>query len=328
MGMTNVLEYGKFYGAEPRVIAKTESSWFSNLKNEIANVSDYPNNILINCTWIHIGEDMLNFIFQNGNPTDTKIWFAGTVDGIHFLHHTHSFKYLQLTGWKIEFVGNSVTHFSTWFPNLMSKFNDLSIITKPACKYLFLSYNRKPRPWREELVKTLIENDLHLKGFITFEEGHFPVIDEMTKEYDQNLHTSDLRFSRPEDILTIGDISVWNDTYSVIVSETELYDPWQISEKTWKPIMGLRPYFLNSNKGIIEILENLEIYTPAMLFENNKLNDCSITEIVNQLKLIDDPIELYQKQLVMLLHNQKRFHEIANSDPTKILNYKLLTQAL
>ena len=36
MGMTNVLEYGKFYGAEPRVIAKTESSWFSNLKNEIA----------------------------------------------------------------------------------------------------------------------------------------------------------------------------------------------------------------------------------------------------------------------------------------------------
>ena len=106
------------------------------------------------------------------------------------------------------------------------------------------------------------------------------------------------------DVFSLGDLTIWNEAYLCLVTETvfKLHDPdnFFISEKTWKPIMGLRPYFLNSNKGIIEILENLEIYTPAMLFENNKLNDCSITEIVNQLKLIDDPIELYQKQLVML----------------------------
>ena len=183
--MTNVLEYGKFYGAEPRIIAKTEAIWFENLKKEISQTSDYPNNIVINCTWINIGEDMLNFIFQNGKPDTTKIWFAGTVDGVHFLHHTHSFKYLQLTGWNIEFVGNSMSHFHTWFPSLMFKFNDFSSITNPSCKYLFLSYNRKPRPWREELVKTLIENNLHTLGFITFEEGYFPEIDCQSKEHDQ-----------------------------------------------------------------------------------------------------------------------------------------------
>ena len=52
----------------------------------------------------------------------------------------------------------------------------------------------------------------------------------------------------------------------------------------------------------------------------NKLNDCSIKEIVNQLMLINNPLELYQNQLVMLKHNQKRFCEIANGDLTKILN--------
>lgn len=318
--MRNILEYGKFYGAEPRVLGKTELVWFGNLKNEIANKSDYQNNIVINCTWLNIGEDMLNFIFQNGRPDNTKIWFAGTVDGLYWLHNTHSFKYLQLTGWPIEFVGNSSTHFSTWFPSVMFKFNDLSSITDPTCKYLFLSYNRKPRPWREELVKTLIENNLHTKGFITFEEGHFPEIDNQGRDCDQELHTSDLRYSRPEDILTIGDINVWNDCYSVIVSETEITDPWQLSEKTWKPLMGLRPYFLNSNPSLVSQLEKLEIYTPAMLFKNSKLNDCSIKEIVNQLMLINNPLELYQNQLVMLKHNQKRFCEIANGDLTKILN--------
>lgn len=319
--MTNVLEYGKFYGAEPRIIAKTEAIWFENLKKEISQTSDYPNNIVINCTWINIGEDMLNFIFQNGKPDTTKIWFAGTVDGVHFLHHTHSFKYLQLTGWNIEFVGNSMSHFHTWFPSLMFKFNDFSSITNPSCKYLFLSYNRKPRPWREELVKTLIENNLHTKGFITFEEGHFPEIDIITKEYDQNLHTTDLRYSRPEDILTIGNMDVWNDSYSVIVSETEIYDPWQLSEKTWKPLMGLRPYFLNTHPNVVKILERLDIYTPAMLFKNAKLDSCSITEIINQLNSIDNPVNLYQSQIDMLKHNQKRFFEIAESDPTKILNW-------
>lgn len=319
--MSNVLEYGRFYGAEPRVLGKTELVWFNNLKREIERFSEYPNNIVINCTWINLGEDILNFIFQNGKPDNTKLWFAGTVDGLYWLHSTHSFKYLQLTGWPIEFVGNSLTHFSSWFPSVMFKFNDLSSITVPTCKYLFLSYNRKPRLWREQLVKSLIENNLHNAGFITFEEGHFPEIDILSRDCDQELHTTDLRYSRPEDVLTIGDINVWNDSYSVIVSETEINDPWQLSEKTWKPIMGLRPYFLNSNPGIVKILERLDLYTPAMLFDNPNLNDCSISEIVNQLKSINDPVELYQRQLAMLKHNQKRFIEIANSDNTKILNW-------
>lgn len=319
--MNTVLEYGKFYGAEPRLLGKTESVWFNYLKEEIAKYSDYPNNIVINTTWINVGEDMLNFIFQNGKPENTKLWFSGTVDGVHWLHHVHSFKYLQLTGWPIEFVGNSETHFHSWFPSVMVKFNDLSSVTAPSGKYLFLSYNRKPRPWRLDLVKNLIEQNLHTKGFITFEEGYFPEIDQFSKDYDQNLHTTDLRFSRPEDILTIGNMDVWNDSYSVIVSETEIEDPWQLSEKTWKPIMAMRPYFLNSNPGIVKILERLGMYTPAMLFDNAKLNDCSITEIINQLKQINNPVELYESQLEMLKHNQKRFIEIANSDPSKIMNW-------
>lgn len=319
--MNNVIEYGKFYGAEPRVIGKTELVWFSNLKKDIAYRSEYPNNIVINCTWLNIGEDLLNFVFQNGRQDNTKLWFAGTVDGLYWLKHIHCFKYLQLTGWNIDFVGNSDTHYYSWFPSLMVKFNDLSSITEPSGKYLFMSYNRKPRPWREELVKTLIENSLHTKGFITFEEGYFPEIDVQTKNYDQDLHTSDLKYSRPEDILTIGDMNVWNDTYSVIVSETEKNDPWQLSEKTYKPIMGLRPYFLNCNPGVVKQLEKLGFYTPAQLFNNEKLNDCTIAEIVNQLKLINNPLELYQSQLEMLKHNQKRFLDIAYDESTKILNW-------
>ena len=319
--MATVHEYGKVYGAEPPSIGEYERKWLDNLKSEIETTSDCEINLLINLTWINIGEDMLNWIFEHGKPDNCKLWLAGTVDGNEWILHTHSMKYLIMCGFKYEFVGNAIDHFHTWMPSLMIKHNNLDDFNIKDIKYLFLSYNRKPRPWREQLVRNLIDSNLHTKGFITFEEGHFSEIDKQTKDYDQELHTTDRRFSRPEDILTVGGLDIWNSCYSVIVSETELYDAWQLSEKTWKPLMGLRPYFLNSNKGIVKILEKLNIYTPAMLFKNSKLNDCSIEEIIKQLKIIDNPFELYQSQLDMLTHNQKRFIEIANSDPTKILNW-------
>lgn len=322
--MTHVIEYpnNRVYNVEPLEVGVYEQEWLSNLKKEIEQYSDVPINLLINCTWIHMGEDVLKFICDTAkDPQNCLIWWVGSVDGIEFIKHQHSYKYLELLGYKHTWVGNAYDHFHTWYPRWIIKDNDLTLVDLIEPTYLFLSYNRKPRPWREDLVKKLISHGLHLKGFITFEEGVFPEIDNMSKNHDQHLHTQDRRFSRPEDITTLGSLDIWNHSYSVIVSETEISDSWQISEKTWKPIMGLRPFFLNSNKGIIYILEKLGFYTPAMLFDNPKLNDCFIEDIIEQLKAIENPMELYNKQLDMLKHNQKRFIEIANSDPTKILNW-------
>ena len=183
--MSTVFEYGKCYGAEPSSIGQYEGQWLANLKEEIKNTSDYENNLLINLTWINWDDSLINWIFAFGSPENTKIWFAGTVDGVHWIIHTHYMRYLRMLGWKWEFVGNSITHFSTWFPRLMIQHNDLSYFEPTDMKYLFLSYNRKPRVWREELVKQLIENNLHTLGFITFEEGYFPEIDCQSKEHDQ-----------------------------------------------------------------------------------------------------------------------------------------------
>jgi len=321
--MKKVIEYGIVYGAEPKILGQAERQWLDNLKIEIGNTSTYPINVLINLTWLHPPDELslLNLISDTGTKDNTKLWFAGSVDGTDWIRGAKSFKYLQSQGYEYEFVGNANDHFNAWMPNLLLQYNNLSKVTLVDAKYLFLSYNRKPRPWRKELVNRLIDNELHTKGFITFEAGVFPIIDLQTAQYDQELHTEDLRFTRPEDILTLGNLEIWNNSYSVIVSETEISDSCHLSEKTWKPLLGLRPYFLNSNPGVAKILDRLGFYTPGKLFNNPKLDSCSINTIISQLKSIENSSELYNSQLDMLIHNQNRFIEIANSDPTKILNW-------
>ena len=321
--MKTVLEFGIIYGAEPYVLGQTERRWLDNLKIEVATNSSYPINVVINLTWLHPADEnrMVTFISDIGTKENTKLWFAGSVDGTDWIRSAESFKELQMKGYNYEFVGNAIDHFSCWMPALLIQNNDLNKVKLVDPKYLFLSYNRKPRPWRKELVTRLIEHRLHIEVFITFEAGVFPEIDAQTAEYDQDLHTIDLRFTRPEDIFTLGSLEIWNNTYSVIVSETEIQDSCQLSEKSWKPLLGLRPYFLNSNPGVVRILDRLGFYTPGKLFNNPALDSCSIDAIIDQLKSIENPVELYNSQLDMLIHNQNRFIEIANSDPTKILNW-------
>jgi len=76
-----------------------------------------------------------------------------------------------------------------------------------------------------------------------------------------------------------------------------------------------------SASNTIKQLEKLGFKKPVDEIQIKLSYGLENIEIVNQLKLIDNPIELYQSQLDMLKHNQIRFLEIANSDPKKILNW-------
>lgn len=120
-------------------------------------------------------------------------------------------------------------------------------------------------------------------------------------------------------------MNLWRDSYLTVVSETDHDDPWQLSEKTWKPIFGLRPFLINGRREVYDVLERLGFYTPKDLFKNNDL-DCHYESVVKQIKSLYEktPEQLYQMwedQYEMLVYNRKRMYEMANSDPKKILNW-------
>lgn len=340
--MQNVYEFNLendnnkiYYCNEPVQVGKMERDWLNNLKTEIAQTSEYKHNVIVNLTWFKANWDEfepLRILVANlGSIEHIKIWFVGSVDGNYWITYPwiEPYHYFLKLNYKISFVGYADEHWHSWYPewfisnNLKLDVNKIMLNSEP--KYHYLSYNRKPRIHREWLIKSIIENNLLDKGWVTFEKGHFIEIDNLSANTDQEKHSVDNRFSRPEDITSLGDLNIWRDSYLIIVSETDHDDAWQISEKTWKPIFGLRPFLINGSKNLYNIIDKLGFYTPRDLFKNINL-DCNYETVVNQIKNLYDkkPIELFelwQDQFEMLLHNRKRMFEIANSDPTKILNW-------
>jgi hypothetical protein len=87
----------------------------------------------------------------------------------------------------------------------------------------------------------------------------------------------------------------------------------------------MRPFLINGSRELYKILEKLDLYTPKDLFKNVDL-DCHYESVVKQIQALYNktPEELYtlwEGQFEMLLYNRQRMFEIANCDPSKILNW-------
>lgn len=324
-----------YYINEPRDVGTMERDWLNNLKTEIAETSEFEHNVVCNLTWFKANweetEPLRKLVHSLGPKEHVKIWYVGSVDGNYWISQSHIefYQYFVKEGYVSSFVGYSGEHWYSWYPewfiNNNWKANAEDMLLNNPPKYLYLCYNRKPRIHRTWLMDSIIKNNILDRGWVTFEKGHYPEIDIKSAETDQEKHTGDTRFTRPEDILSLGDMNLWRDSYLTVVSETDHDDPWQLSEKTWKPIFGLRPFLINGRREVYDVLERLGFYTPKDLFKNNDL-DCHYESVVKQIKSLYEktPEQLYQMwedQYEMLVYNRKRMYEMANSDPKKILNW-------
>lgn len=308
--------YGRFYTSPPPKIGVLEKHCVDNLKLEITNTSNFEYNIIINLTWIEIEKGhLIEWLKERIVPYKTKVYFIGLIDGIEWFTRSIVITFLIKNNCIFDYYGFSISNWHSFLPCILKKYNDDEIVLQNI-KNLYVSLNRKPTQHRQKLVSLLIENNLIDRGHITFEKGYFDIIDNKTGNTEQHLHNEDRRFSRPEDIETLGDLEVWKSSYCIIVSETDPYDPWHLSEKTWKPILGMRPFIMNSNKNTFKVLEKLNLYTPAALFKNNDLNNADPVTVMEQIKTLynktpNELYKLYTDQYDMLLHNKNIFLEMS-----------------
>lgn len=311
----NIEFYGRFYTSTPLVIGELEKHCIENLKQQIINTSKFERNLIVNCTWINVDEtDFVQWFRNHHIFGKTKVYFTAFIDGLEWFVNSKHVQFIRKFNCPVEFIGFHPDNWYSFLPALLKNYTDEEIKLENI-KNLYISLNRKPRSHRQKLVELLIQNNLIDRGHVTFERGHFEIIDKKTGDTEQHLHNEDIRFSRPEDIQTLGNLEIWKSTYCVIVSETDEYDPWHISEKTWKPIMGMRPFILNSNKNTYKILANLNLYTPAALFKNSNLDKADPVSVTEQIKSLynktdSELLELYNKQYDMLIHNKNIFLEL------------------
>jgi hypothetical protein len=196
-------------------------------------------------------------------------------------------------------------------------------VTPTDYQHHFLCYQRKPNPARELLYETLKNKT----GIITIGTKKFADINNNIPKHigiDEVFGTLEVC----NDIYSLGNIKIWNSSFLNIVSETEQNLTFEfpfVSEKIFKPIIGLRPFLcyghpetskLLISKGFKTFDEDFN-YTPTQCYRENAKQ---LSDIVDN---IDDPCGMFNKLLPKLIHNKQILEQLATSEQNKIT---LLTQ--
>jgi hypothetical protein len=180
---------------------------------------------------------------------------------------------------------------------------------RPGAKK-FICLNRKPHAHRRVIMRYL--DQVKDQGYLT-------------SGMDPDLVDADVGdYAICNDVYSLGDISTWQDAYLNIVTETTFNnDNFFISEKTWKPVIGLRPFFVYGQPKLREYLraqgfdtfEDLIDYTGCVTEQDYA--ELAIKIVTNLSINYSEP---FQQRL---LHNQQRFRNYVYEQWDRLLNLNL-----
>ena len=185
----------------------------------------------------------------------------------------------------------------------------------------FLCYQRKITTHRRKLYDTLKDKE----GIVTLGDQKFEINDMIPVHV--GLKEAHIRLEMPNDIYSLGNPDIWNTAFLNIVSETNQDfkdDCAFISEKTFKPIIGLRPFICFANPNISKQLKELGFETFDDDFDYRPTDDeeTNITMISNIVQNIDfnrlNNDKLYDTYLPKLLHNKNWLPKAAEKQWKKI----------
>ena len=213
------------------------------------------------------------------------------------------------------------------------------VLTSP--EHVFLLYQRKPRRHRVELTELLIEQKFNHRGIITlgsnknssydWSEGLNPslmTIEDSPSNYKHNGHHDDFG-GVPNDLVTLGRLDIWQNHFLNIVSETEFNDwhPTFVTEKIWKPIIGLRPFVIHGQRSIYAWLQkngfkNFNHYWPCVPCETGPDQHSNVVSVVKFLcdKSKSELKDMYEHMWPTLEYNKNRFKEFAQEQKFRMEN--------
>jgi hypothetical protein len=182
---------------------------------------------------------------------------------------------------------------------------------------IYLCYNRKPTFHRKWLYEQFHKHGQLSKGIFTLgNENPDKVIlinkDKKTMPFANNNTHGNLNI--PNDTLSVGPLDAWNSSFLVIVTETDhnmnTAVPF-LSEKIWKPLIGMRPFVCLGDKGTIKSLKEAGFETFNEFFGVDK-DDLTVDDITNLVKRYQgDPAQDYETLRPKLIDNRRRFFEYA-----------------
>ena len=214
------------------------------------------------------------------------------------------------------YIGNTYgdNYFSFWLDFVFTHFptpQKTIAISKP-----FMSLNRMPKGHREHFALELYNNNLLNKGIVSFGKStnlpfETPLIikDDIVNAIGDESWGGD-NPSITNDITSFGNDNIWSSFFVNVVTESVIHTDVFLSEKTFKPILGFKPFMILGDNKVYQVLHNWGIDTFDDIFGtgyNAPFHDERINWIIHNLKWVvkDKHLDkLYKDIHPRLVHNR------------------------
>lgn len=251
--------------------------------------------------------------------------------------------------WEVINIGNTGDghYFNFWLAFIhehMSTFFDDCYTEKPNIKKHFMCLNHQPHEHRIQLLNTLHEVGMFNHGIVSaivpHEDYEFenPVI--LREKRDPHIMFNSHEWERvneyhlANDIISLGDPVYWNKHFCTVVTESVMHSDVFLSEKTFKPMIGLRPFIILGDVNVYKKLKEYGFDTFEDLFprvhieEKDKYwrTDNVIKDLCNLQRSygLDGLNQLYRELETRLIYNRKRVLEVINDNYNDIMEIRNL----
>lgn len=279
-----------------------------------------PTDLFINSIWGEVDSTLIELIKQK--PSRAIVYSGMDWENTECKKDFHNFinKHFK----NILYIGNSdgEGYFSFWLFFIEKYFAPYPTeqVEFKNPEHLYMCLNRKRHSHRIELVDRLKEESLLKYGLVSLggdSEKNIP-------QFNLNLDINDTKGNVatdykpgdiPNDISSIGDLTNWNNTLINVVTETTTHTHTFISEKTWKPIIGLRPFMIVGDYKIYSYLKDYGIDTFDDIFGTGYEHPWvhkRIEWVISNLKKYSNTnlIDLYKDLYPRLIKNKLQLQKI------------------
>jgi hypothetical protein len=198
--------------------------------------------------------------------------------------------------------------------------NSLPLLRADCVDLPFMCLNRKPHWHRRHLYTQLESAGLLDSGLVSLGGNDSPpvrTIEEVVSVTDLAPNSGTEQNGIPNDITSLGQIENWQRCFLNIVTET-VYNINQhcfVSEKIYKPILGMRPFLVYADDAAVQWLGDRGFETYVSDFVD--ITDLDLADPANTVRflsvLCQQPRTYWQKKLIDLqskiMYNKDQFYK-------------------
>jgi hypothetical protein len=299
------------------------------LANQINQNFSQHKNLLIDLTWVGPRfEDMDGWqeflmLCDHGEVFD-NLFLVATIDPPSVTYDEINLMKNMTKSLFVYYLGNfdSPHQFNFFAVQLAQNFvkYDMQDLILKRISHCFINYNKKPLPWRVDLIKRIMAENLSERGIITIGTGNSDNPVSITDE-SQQIHKFAIESESGQSMqyYSLDKLDTWQSTFLYINSCT-VFDPDRdlfCQQDVFKPLLGIRPFLINGNTKTYRWLRlqgfrTFNQYWPHIDVENGPVHD-TIIDVLKFLvaKQENELMDMFNDMLPDLHHNHQRFWEYA-----------------